>query len=180
MRRVVFLIPIVLGLAVVSGASPDALSRAQDATPQAGCPVKTEEENEATALRWHEEAINAGDLGIIDEIAAADVVHHAGTFPDGVGVEAVKTVLGALLTGFPDVRHTVEEVVARDDLVIVRWRAEGTQQGEFQGYAATGKRITWTGINIFRFECGRIAEEWSEVDGLGRLKQMGVIGTPTP
>ena len=181
MRRAAHLAPfLVLGLAVMSAANHGALVRAQGATPEAACPATTAEENEATALRWHEEAINAGNLAVIDEIVAENIVHHAGTFPDGEGPDAVKTVLGALLTGFPDVRHTVEEVVASDDLVIVRWRAEGTHEGEFQGYAATGNHVSWTGINIFRFECGRIAEEWSEVDGLGRLRQLGVIDTPTP
>ena len=60
------------------------------------------------------------------------------------------------------------------------WRAEGTHEGEFQGYAPTGNQVTWTGINVYRFECGLIAEEWAEVDGLGRLQQLGVLATPTP
>ncbi len=154
--------------------------RAQDATPAAACPATSEAENEAIARRWHEDAINGGDLAVIDEIVSSDVVHHAGTFPDGEGPDAVKTVLDALLAGFPDVRHTIEQVIASDDFVVTRWQAEGTHEGEFQGYAATGTPVTWTGINIFRIECGRIAEEWSEVDGLGRLRQLGLLGTPTP
>jgi steroid delta-isomerase-like uncharacterized protein len=153
---------------------------AQDATPAAACPTTTEAENEAVARRWHEEAINGANLDMIDEIAAPDIIHHAGTFPDGVGTEAVKTVLGALLTGFPDVKHTIESVVTDDDLVVIRWTATGTQTGEFQGIAPTGKQATWTGINIFRIECGKIAEEWSELDGIGRLQQLGVMATPTP
>jgi hypothetical protein len=40
--------------------------------------------------------------------------------------------------------------------------------------------VAWTGITIVRFACGRIAEEWSAVDGLGRLRQLGVIATPVP
>ena len=152
---------------------------AQEATP-AACAATTEAENEAIARRWHEEAINGSNLDVIDEIVSPDVVHRAGTFPDGEGPQAVKAVLGALLTGFPDVRHTIEQVVTADDLVIVRWQAAGTHEGEFQDLAPTGKPVTWTGINIFRIECGRISEEWSEVDGLGRLWQLGVLGTPTP
>ena len=35
----------------------------------------------------------------------------------------------------------------------------------------SGKPVTWSGINIFRIECGKIAEEWSEVDGVGRIAQ---------
>ena len=32
--------------------------------------------------------------------------------------------------------------------------------------------MTWTGINIYRVECGRIAEVWSEVDALNRIAQL--------
>ncbi|MCA9880449.1 MAG: ester cyclase, partial [Thermomicrobiales bacterium] len=66
--------------------------------------------------------------------------------------------------------HTL--VIAQDDLVAIRYTSTGTHEGEFQGYAPTGKSITWTGANIYRIECGRIAEVWSEVDALGRIAQL--------
>ena len=89
-------------------------------------------------------------------------------------------MLGALRAGFPDVRHTIEDVVASGDFVVIRFQAEGTHDGEFQGLAPTGRHARWSGINMFRIECGRIAEEWSEVDGLGRLRQLGAVATPAP
>jgi predicted ester cyclase len=91
--------------------------------------VTSAEENEATARRWHDEVINEGDLAVIDEIVASDIVHH-----------------------------TIERVFTDGDNVIIRWQAEGTNEGEFQGYAPTGKWVTWSGINIFRIECGLIAK----------------------
>ena len=79
-------------------------------------------------------------------------------------------------------------MITEGDLVVIRYRATGTHAGEFQGYAPTGKRVTWTGINIYRIECGRIAEIWSEVDAQGRIAQLTgsataatpAAGTPTP
>jgi steroid delta-isomerase-like uncharacterized protein len=180
MARVAFVLTLVLAaLAPYLAPIPVVPAAAQDATP-AGCLPTSEEENAALARRWHDEAINGHDLTVIDQIVSDDVIHHAGTFPDGVGPEAVKHVLGALLTGFPDVKHTIEDVITQDDMVVVRWTAQGTQQGEFQGFAPTGKPATWTGINVFRIECGKIVEEWSELDGLGRLTQLGLNATPTP
>jgi steroid delta-isomerase-like uncharacterized protein len=170
---------VALALAATSAMSMPLSATSEEATPSA-CPVTTETENQTTARRWFEEAINCGDLSVIDDIVAEDVVHHAGTFPDGEGADAIKGVLGALLAGFPDTRHTVEQGIANDDIVVIRWLAKGTHQGDFQGYSPSGEPVTWTGINIFRFECGRIAESWSEVDGLGRLRQLGVLGTPVP
>jgi steroid delta-isomerase-like uncharacterized protein len=156
---------------ILIAASPQSLA-AQEATPTSECPATSEAENEALVLRWSDDVINGGTLSAIDEIVASDVIHHAGTFPDGEGPEAIKQVLGALLVGFPDVQQTVEQVISEDDLVVTRWTSTGTHEGEFQGMAATGLPVTWTGINIFRIECGLIAEEWSEVDGLGRAAQL--------
>lgn len=180
MRRQVFGVAVVgLVLAAITLGWAGA-GFAQGATPTAGCPATSEDENEALVLRWHQEAINGHDPSVIDEIVAPDIVHHAGTLPDGVGPDSVRKVLDTLLTGFPDVRHTIDDTVTEDDIVVVRWTAEGTQTGEFQGYAPTGNPATWTGVNVYRIACGRIAEEWSEVDGIGRLQQLGVMATPMP
>jgi predicted ester cyclase len=168
--------------------SDPVFGRAQDATPAAspaaGCPVTTEDENAAIARRWHEEVISTHDLTVLDEILAPNPAHNSATFADNPGP---REVLNALLTGFPDVQHTVEAVITEGDTVVIRYRAAGTQEGEFQGYAPTGKSVTWTGINIYRLACGRIVEVWSEVDALGRIAQLtspatgaSLAGTPTP
>ena len=145
----------------------------------------TEAENAAIASRWHEDTINNHDLAVLDEILAPAAALDSATFADN---PEPREVLGALLTGFPDVQHTVEAVVTEGNLVVIRYRASGTHEGEFQGSAPTGKSVTWTGINIYRLECGRIAEVWSEVDALGRIAQLTgtgtaatpAAGTPTP
>lgn len=146
----------------------------------ASCAARTEFEGQAIARRWHEEAVNAGGLAVIDQIVTEDVIHHAGPFLDGAWPEAITHVLRALMTWFPDTEHTIEQVIASDEFVVIRFQAEGTHEGEFQGLAAAGKLMSWIGINIFRFECGLIAEEWSEVDGLSRIRQLDAEATPTP
>jgi predicted ester cyclase len=164
------------------------VAQAQDATPvaspAAGCLATSEEVNAAIARRWHEEIINTHDLTALDKILASDASQDSATFADNPGP---REVLGALFTGFPDVQHAVDAVVTDGDLVVVRYTATGTHEGEFQGYAPTGNTATWTGMNMYRIECGRIAETWSEVDGLGRIEQMRgseagapSAATPTP
>lgn len=162
---------------------PGVVGHAQDATPPASptaCPATTEEQNAALARRWLEDVINAHDLAALDEILAPAAALDSATFAENPGPQQV---LGALLTGFPDVQQTIEAVITQDDLVVIRYRSTGTHAGEFQGYAPTGKTITWTGTNIYRIECGRIADVWSEVDALGRIEQMtdsAPAGTPAP
>jgi predicted ester cyclase len=188
MRRLSVSLAIVSILVICAIATTGRSTTAQEATPAsspAGCPTTTEDENAAIARRWHEEAVNHHDLTVLDEILAPDAAHDSATFSANPGPRAV---LGALLTGFPDVQHTIDAVITQGDLVVVRYTAAGTHAGEFQGYAPTGKSVTWTGINIYRLECGRIAAIWSEVDSLGRITQLAgtalgatpAAGTPTP
>jgi steroid delta-isomerase-like uncharacterized protein len=166
----------IVGLVAVSLAKPG-LVTAQDATP---CPPTTEEENEALARRWTEEALNTGDLDVLDEFVAEDVVHDAALYDPLVGRDAVKQALAHLLSGFPGMQFTVLAVVAEGDYVAVQWRGEGVHGGEYFGVPATGTQVAIEGINIYRFACGQIVEGWSEADGVGLLEQLGLVEPATP
>jgi len=179
--RVVLVIVTLLS-SVISAAlgSPWPAARAQEATPEASCAATTKAENEAAARRWYEDALNNADLSVLDEILSPDVVYHSGGLPPkGIG-EIKDVVLAPVLVGFPDVEYTIDQVISDEDNVVLIWHATGTQTGEFQGFPASGKEAKWTGINAFRFECGKVVELWAEFNALGRLQQIGAIATPTP
>lgn len=152
---------------------PGVAGYAQDATPAASpaadCPATTEEQNAAIARRWHEDVLNNHDLSVLDEILAPSTDFDPADFAD---TSSPGQVLGALLTGFPDVHQTVEMIVTQDNLVAIRYSSTGTHLGEFQGHAPTGKTITWTGMNFYEIACGRIADVWSEVDAQSRNEQL--------
>jgi steroid delta-isomerase-like uncharacterized protein len=76
---------------------------------------------------------------------------------------------------FPDVAATLHELVAQGDQVAVRYTLEGTHQGPFAGVPGTGKRVTLSGIAIFRLAEGRITEGWGCADFLGFFQQLGVL-----
>ncbi len=150
---------------------------AQEATPQAECPVTTPEENEELATMYWEE-VWWGDQGEIAEIVAPDEVHHWGIGGDTTGFEEFSERWALFFTAFPDLEFTVDLVVAEEDLVATHWTATGTHQGEWQGIAPTDREVTWQGINIFRFECGLIVESWGSADHLGLLGQLGAVELP--
>jgi steroid delta-isomerase-like uncharacterized protein len=78
---------------------------------------------------------------------------------------------------FPDGQHTVDDLIAEGDKVAARLTARGTHKGEFQGIPPTGKPVSFTGMRVFRFVSGKIAEEWSNLDMFGLMQQMGVVLT---
>jgi predicted ester cyclase len=145
------------------------------AIPAANCEPGTAEESEAIARRWTEEALDTHNLDILDEIVAADMVHHAGILKDEGGRDALKSDLTALLTAFPDAPFTADIVVATPDRAAVHWTGRGTHLGLQQNLQPTGKPVVFTGINVYRLACGQIVEGWSEPDSLGLLQQLDVV-----
>ncbi len=91
-----------------------------------------------------------------------------------------RTISGApLQDAFPDLRTTVEAVVAEGDLVAVRWTATGTHRGEHLGVAASGRRVTMADMAFYRIACGQIAEAWSLRDTQDLYRQLtGAAATP--
>jgi predicted ester cyclase len=82
------------------------------------------------------------------------------------------------LAGIPDLRVTIEELVAEGDKVAVRRAYVGTHRGELLGIPPTGKQVRVSGISIFRLAGGKIAEQWELLDRLALMQQLGVLATP--
>jgi steroid delta-isomerase-like uncharacterized protein len=134
------------------------------------------ESNKALSRRLLEEAFNAGNIDVIDELVTTDFVNHDAALPEPmVGPDAAKATISGYRTAFPDLRITIEEQIADDQGVATRWSAKGTHEGDLMGMAPTGKQATVTGITIDRIVDGRIAESWTNWDTLGMLQQLGVV-----
>jgi steroid delta-isomerase-like uncharacterized protein len=135
------------------------------------------EENKAKARRLFEEAFSQGKVEVIDEVLDPDFVCHDPNSETGEirGAETIKGEVGYFHNAFPDFHWTVEDQVAEGDMVTSRYTFGGTHQGEFFGVPASGKRVEISGINIDRFEGGKLVEEWASYDLLGGLRQIGAI-----
>ena len=122
------------------------------------------------------EFLNTGNMALVDENVAPNFVRHdLGGGPDVVGPEGVKLFVGAVRAAFPDIEMTIDDVIGEGEKVVIRYTLRGTHTGEFQGIAATGKKVTWAGINIYRWEGGKVAETWQLLDALGLMQQLGVV-----
>lgn len=139
-----------------------------------------ERENKALIERYFDEVRNAHQGNVVEQVFSSDVTVHVDT-PHGEetirGVPAIRQTVQEYATALPDLRFTIEDQIAEGEKVVVRWRAEGTHRGELQGVAATGKRVSFAGVDIFRVANGRIAEGWSSYDRLGILQQIGAMPT---
>ena len=126
--------------------------------------------------RWGEEVASKGDLDVLDEILAEGFVDHDPAPDQGPGIEGLKGFFRSFRTAFPDLQVSVDEMVATDDHVALRYTVSGTHKGEFMGVAPTGKTFTTGAMQIARFENGKVTERWGVTDQLGILKQLGALG----
>lgn len=186
MRRTRFVVFGLTLLALAFSVPVQAPIAAQTGTPAATgstpCAPTTLEQNKEIVRRYWAEVWRAGGDAAVDDLLAADEVHHWGFGDDTVGTDAFAERLRGFLAAFPDLRIEPERLIAEGDQVVSRWIASGTHEGDFFGIAPTGRQVTWTGIQIFRIECGRIAESWGQGDHLGLRQQLGAdiaLATPT-
>jgi len=92
--------------------------------------------------------------------------------------EELITFLQGYWKAFPDTMHTIHELIAEGDLVIVRVTCEGTQRGEFEGLPPSGKHVKYEGIHIVKFANGKIQTWWAMDNSLGMMSQLGMQLTP--
>ena len=129
------------------------------------------EENKAI-IRSLYEADNKKDLSILDELISPDF--YDPTFKLR-GPEDYKQFETAFFRGFPDWIETIEDIIAEEDKVWVRFTATGTHKGEWLGLAPTGKKMTLKAVQIWRIVDGKVVAKDSISDSLDAFKQLGVI-----
>ena len=132
------------------------------------------EKNKAIARRLFEETAKQ-NWAIGNELLAPDYVWHQPGSPKPLTGEESEQFLRTFFAAFPDLRLTIEDMIAEGDKVVARYTGRGTHKGDFMGIPATGKKVAFTAIFIVRIAEGKIAEEWTEWDDLGFMQQLGAI-----
>ena len=138
------------------------------------------EPNKAIVWRFYEELWNNRNINVADEIFAADCVTHqlqSGAASARVprGPEAVKHHVVEWLAGFPDLRFSVEQMLAEADHVVSRSVMHGTHTGTWLGVAPTGKQVSIRMFVVHRIVNGKIAEDWVLVEALGFFQQLEIV-----
>src|SRR6476620_7130327 len=132
--------------------------------------------NKTVVRRLFDEVWNKGHQQIADELFAQNYNHHDSSTPDlGRGPESEKKRATLYRNAFPDIRFTVEDLVAEGESVTARWSCHGTHKGDLNGIAPTGKQFTISGISVSRLSNGKMVEGWVNWDALGMMQQLGVV-----
>jgi steroid delta-isomerase-like uncharacterized protein len=135
------------------------------------------EDNKALVRRMEEELFNRRNLDAIDTFIAPEYVLRTAAEGTPNDREAIRGSIAAYLQGFPDLRITIDQLLAVDDRVVGVFTFTGTHRGELFGMPPTGRSIAVRQIAIYRIAGGQVVEEWEVSDQLGLMQQLGLIST---
>jgi steroid delta-isomerase-like uncharacterized protein len=132
---------------------------------------KNPNSNKAIVHKLYEEILNTRKLELLSQVVSDDYAGPRGIKGPTGFAETVKSVISA----FPDIKWTIEDIIAEGDKVMVRWSWKGTNTGSFDGFPPTNKVVNHNAINIFQFSGDKIVKAWMQSDRLGFYEQIGVI-----
>ncbi len=114
--------------------------------------------NKTLMSRVYEELWNKGNSALAVEIFAQ---------PEGV-----ERFVSQFLLSFPNLQHTVEEMIVEGDRIAVRFSAHGTHSGVWMHFASTGKSIHYTGVTWARIADHKIVEHNTWWDKSSLMEQI--------
>ncbi|MBA3233978.1 MAG: ester cyclase [Propionibacteriales bacterium] len=128
-----------------------------------------------TAQERFGEAVNTGNLDVFDEVVAHGCIDHDPGPGQGSGPEGFRQFFSEFRTAFPDLSVEVEHLTATDDDVAIAYTVSGTHEGPLLGHEPTGKTMSVRGVQIGRFEQGKLVERWGSSDQVSMLSQLGLV-----
>jgi len=150
--------------------APACAACAADRVPFSPDGASQEARNKAIAGRVFEEIFNQGKFQVAEEIYAKDFVNHG--LHRNADLQEDQAAARAEKKAFPDLKMTVDLMVAEGDLVTVVWTFRGTHTGAgYYGLPPTGAKVELRGITVWRIVGGKIREEWTSFDQLRLARQ---------
>jgi steroid delta-isomerase-like uncharacterized protein len=133
-------------------------------------------DNEAIIRRLYEEVWNKRKLEALNELVSPSHALHGPNFSgSAIGPEAYKRQVLQFVTGFPDLRWTIEETISEKDKVAVVWTFTGTHKGDYRGIAATETKVSVDGITVHHVTDGKIMDSYANWDTWGMMQQLGLV-----
>jgi len=141
------------------------------------------DENKRAVVRYFK-ALDDGDLAAVEQLFAHNCrIHRPGLHEPLIGHDGIKSVVSAAKERYRVLKTEIGSILAEGDLVACRLhhyaefvRPWPTRLGAFD---VTGKNVSWDPLVLFRFELGKIAEEWVCRDELGMMIDLGVLTAPS-
>lgn len=139
--------------------------------------------DEAPASTAESEVVYArymdGVWGSGDESVAAELIHPRAATPNNpqlpAGPAGTVAWMGMFRSAFPDLKVSLESVVAEEGFVCGRMLLQGTHEAPFLGVPPSGRPVHFEQMALAKVSGGRIVTTWFEADMAGAMQQVGAL-----
>ena len=135
--------------------------------------MSTPEKNKKIVETLCKTVFQKHDFSKLDEIMRDDYIQHNVDTPQGKA--GFKQFFEQIFKAMPDFSYTMKKIIAEGDTVMMYSTTTATHKGEWLGNPATGNKLNFDVVDIFRIENGKIAEHWDVADTLKLFTQVGKI-----
>ena len=135
--------------------------------------MATAAENKDVVSRFYNDVFINHDMSRMDEYMREDYIQHNADCPQGKAgfLDFFDTIFRAV----PDFSYTLRKMAADGDIVMAYSTTTGTHTGDaWLGQEATGNRLSFDVVDIFRLEGGKIAEHWDVADTFTFFSTLGI------
>lgn len=137
------------------------------------------EDSKKIVWKLLEDAWNGGQLETLDTLVSGECRFHDPVFPSmAPGVDSLRQHIRMFRNAFPDLRFSIDDMIAERNEVVVHWTMRGTHRHGFLGMAPTNRSATVSGTTIDRIENKKIVEQWSDWNLLTLMEQLGLAVSP--
>jgi steroid delta-isomerase-like uncharacterized protein len=133
-------------------------------------------ENKNIVRRLYDEVWNKRKLDSVAElISPSHALNDPFVSGSQVGPELYRRRVLELTVSFPDLRFTLDDLIAEKEKVVASWVISATHKGDFMNIPATGKKVSVEGITIHYVRNGKILDSNARWDTVGLLRQLGAF-----
>src|SRR5262245_38263414 len=120
-------------------------------------------------------AFAAADTRTLERIVAEHLVDHNRAPGQRQGRRGLLEAVEMFRAAFPDLKITIESLVADEERVSVTGKITGTNQGILMGAPPTGKSASFAYMDMYAISHGQIVEVWHVEDLAGMMRQLGML-----
>ena len=131
------------------------------------------ERNKEIYTRFIQEVFNEGNFDVLGDLLAPDYAIEDAPPGTAAGAEGVRQIVTMFRGAFPDLRITLDELVAEGDSVAARSTARGTHRGASMGIEPTGRSISMPTLTLVHMRNGRLVASWVKNDVAALMRQLG-------
>jgi ketosteroid isomerase-like protein len=120
------------------------------------------------------DAIDKNDFDKLNVLLSDDFILSAPGSPQPWKKVDLINGIKTFYVPFPDWTHTINDIVAEGDKVVVKLTGQGTQKGIYENISPTNEKLTQSAVHIITFANGKVKEWWAVEDNLGFMMQLGM------